>query len=400
MALTRKRKVCIAFESTPLVDPSADGSGYVYVPALSVGDLSDDTSPIAGSIATGTNWETQPIAPLDSPWSFPLDVPLSGLASAAGDGTAASSVAVDYLDILLGHILSAAASVAGEGLGSGSTTSSLVLDTDPTGYDAQQLVPVFESGLPTAGERTQWTMLNVSAGATFAGCTPVFDDAPTTAAVAYGTKTFLPTDTGGATIALTYQQDDVTYTLLGGRVTACSLIGELDNKWMARLTIAGCTHAKDTGKSALPAAVKMSRWLKVGLSPFWFDGSKYATRKIEIDLGISAAKVGATSAASGYVDHRSISLAPRYMIEPLFSDDLNLLKRSQAVGRAMVQLGGGVLSGGVLNTMAVHSEEVSVRDTKRSDDAGQQRMSVTFGASTPVLHSSGDAARVFQIARA
>lgn len=406
MARTKKRAVWIALEvdgsNNPVfgVDPSADGSGYKYVPAVVVGDLVPERKLLEAPVATGTTWATAPIPGPDGA-SLQLEVPLSGLASACGAGTNASSVTDDYLDLLARHIFTTAATVAGVAVGTGSTGSNLVLASDPTGYDAQQLVPIFETAKPTTGVRALWALLNNSTGPTFTAVTPAMDYSPTNAAIAYGTKTYLPSDSGGPTIALAYKLDGVIYRLLGGRVTQASIVGELDGFWRLKITISFDSKADDTsGKTALPAVTRFTRFQKVLLSPFWFNGTKYSTRKIEIDLAITAAVVGATDAVNGRAGHESIAMGPKVMVEPQFAETWNTLRDAQTEGRVLVQFGSGALSGGVLNAGAFHIEAATVRDAKLADENGRQRHAIMLETVTSLTHTSGDASRVCQYVRA
>lgn len=398
MSRTRKRALWLASEAGSYsTDPSANGSGYVHVPVMA-GTLTfrDQLTLIDTDQHVDSNFPTKPLAGPDG-WQLDAEVPLSGLSAAAGDGTNASTVTDDYLDIIMAHITTSAVTTPGEGLAGSSTTTTIILDTDA--YNAQHLAPIYESGLPAAAPRTQWAMINIDGGATYTGCTPTLDDAPTTAAVAYGTKAYIPSVAGGNSLALVYRSPTADYTLLGGRVTAATIVGELDGVWRLRLTIQGDRIVRES-KGSLPAIAVFSRFLKVQLSPVWFGGTKYATNRIEIDLGITAAEIGSTAATNGRANYDSIAIVPSVTISPLFTTALEDLKRNVTAGELLVQMGGGVLANSVLNTCAFHILEATARGNDDADDGGRQRISLPFQTSTPLLHSSGAAARVWQFVRA
>lgn len=399
MARTRKSALYIANESTYGTDPSANGSGYTYVPVLGqMGMLKDGKQLLETNYHTRRNFPTAPEVGADG-WSFDFEVPLIGLTTAAGDGAAPG--ADDWADTLHEHVFAESVDVSGEGVGSGSTTSSLVLDTDI--YNVQQLVPVYEASVPTAAPRTQWMLLAADAGTgTYGTITPTQDQAPTTAAVAYGTKTYQPSDTGGASVAFVYCQDDVVYTLLGGRCTSAVIVAENGQIVRVKYSFSGDSKTEDTsGKSALPAIAAFTQpACKALLSPVWFNGTKYATRMIEVDLGIAAAVQEATAATNGRGDYESIELKPKVTIEPIFTNAIQNLKRTPTRGRLLIQFGGGVLSSGQLNTCAIHCEQAAVTEADPKDDQGRIRNAVVFQVTDAVEFSTGVAARFFQFVRA
>jgi hypothetical protein len=66
----------------------------------------------------------------------------------------------------------------------------------------------------------------------------------------------------------------------------------------------------------------------------------------------------------------------------------------------MLQLGAGVLSGGVLNTLCVHMEEATAREVTNVDELGIARHQIVFEASDKVYFSGTTLAQFVQIARA
>jgi len=396
-ARTRQRSLYLALESSYATDPSADGSGYLPVPC-ELGDLTDGKEVIATAYSTGRPWPT-PSVPGRDMAEISFSIPLYGLALSAGDGTDAASVTDDALDLLLQHIFGTQTDTTGEGVGTGSTTSSLVLDSDVRSqYD---LVPVFEPGLPTAAPRTQWAYLASDPGSGTYDVAPALAAAPTTAAVAYGCHVFRPNSplAGGPTLACVYVDSEVgSYTCLGGRVTSFSISGEPGQRIMASVTVRFDRKSEDaTAKTGLPAALTAPATspLITLLSPVWFGGAAYPTQTFTLDLGITAAEITATSGLNARAADEVITLSPTLSIAPLRTDAITNLKRTVTQGVTLVQFGGGVLSGGVLNAMACVFGASELVEASMSDDNGHGRQSVTINAV-----DSGAAAPFVQIARA
>lgn len=396
MALTTKRALWYAAESSFSTDPSADGSGYAFVHTVEIGDLSDDTETIETAYGVATGLPTAPVAGRQG-WGFDFSVPAIGLATAAGDG--ASPPAADWLDNLLTHAFGASATVPGEGCTNASTATTLAVDTDA--YGLQDLVPVYEASVPAAAARSQWVLIGGDAGTgTYDPIYPSWDQTPSTAAIAYGARRFtfaIPVTTTGAFV---YRQDDVDFTLLGGRIANVTISAELGKMVQIKFSVRGDRIVQES-KGSLPAvSVLAVTPLKSLLSPVWWAGSKIATKSIEIDLGMDGDELGATSGTHGRAGMETRFAQPSIKIEPLYADALRTAKRDATTGRVLVQLGGGVLSGSYLGTMALHLEEAFIDAAGPSEDSRRQRQSVTFKASHKVFFSGSTAARYVQLARA
>lgn len=395
MARTRKSALFVATESTYGTDPSASGAGYAYVPALGqIGALKDGLQLLETKYHTGRNFPTAPVAGADG-WSFDVEVPMNGFATAAGDS--GSVPANDWFDILLTHVFGSQTTVIGRGVGVGSTTTSFVLDLDT--YNVQHVMPVYEASVPTGAARTQWALITVDAGTGTYTVAPTQTQAPTTAATAYGTNAYQFDDDGGSSLAFVYRQDDVDYTLLGARCTGGTITAELGQIIRLKLSFAGDTKTQEA-KGSLPVIVAYSRTLRTLLSPVWFNNTQYATRKIEVDLGITAAVQESTQAVNGRANYELIYAAPKVMIEPLFTNAIQNLKRNQTQGRLLVQFGAGVLASGALNTMAFHAEQAVVIEADPVDENGRVRNAVTLQVTDPVEFTSGVNARYCQLLRA
>ena len=396
MARTRRTALFLASEAGSYsTDPSANGSGYVYVPVIGqMSLLKDGLRLLETNYHTGRNFPTPPVAGPDG-WSFDCTVPLNGLSTAAGDGV--TPVANDWLDILLTHIFGSQTVVDGEGFNAGSNSTLWVLDTSP--YALQHLIPAFEAGIPSAAPRTQWGLATADAGSGNYTVAPTQSGNPTTAAIAYGTKAYQFDDDGGNSLAFVYRQDDVDYTCLGGRCTGATIMAAVGELVVLKLSFAGDTKTQEA-KGSLPAITANTRTLRSLLSPAWFNNTQYPTSKIEIDLGITAVVRESTQAANGRANYELVYAAPKVMIEPIYADAITTLKRAQTAGRLLVQLGGGLLSGGVLNAMAFHAEQAVAMEADATDASGIIRQGVTFQVTDPVEFSAGVSARYCQLVRA
>jgi hypothetical protein len=401
---TKKRALWLATETTYGQDASVNGSGYRWVPTRQLGLLVDGRAPIRTDYFTGRNFPTAPIQGPDGA-SFDFRMPIWGLAAAAGDGAAVG--AADVLDQILLHILATQVDVVGEGLDTGSGSSTLELDAAAGAL--QGLVPVFEADVPSAangGARTQWAKIISAAAPPTYGIAPNWTQNPSTSAVAYGRKQYRPADGGGATLDFVYQLDDKYYTLLGARCTRAVLEWTAAGGMIELATSWRCdSKTEETAtKTALPAvgAAPPATPIRATLSPFFFGGTKYPVGKCSIDLGVTAAIREATEGANGRGEDESISVLPRITVNPLRDDAFTALKRAgSSPNRLLVQLGAGVLSGGVLNTMCFEAEYAGLMEDPLEDDSGRMRQSLVFEVFDKVVFDGSTLVDpVFQLARA
>ncbi len=403
MARTRKRSLWVAPEVTYATDPDADGSDYLWLPTKSIGDIVDGKQLLATTWQTGRNFPTASEVGADG-WSFDFEVALYGLPYAVAPGDGVAPPADDCLDVVFSSIFGSQTSVSGEGVGVGSTASSLVLDTDV--YGTQQIVPVYESTLPAAAPRTQWVeLLADAANGTYGTVEPVFATAPTTTGVAFGTKTYQFDDDGGASLAFVYQEDELEYTLLGGRITDVSISAEVGAMVMMKCSVTGdrkSVTTKSASSLPTPSPGPVMTPIKSLLSPVWFAGTQYETKKIEISFGLQTSTIEATAAVNGRAGIDMTFCEPMITIEPLRTNAILDLKRNRTLGRLLVQLGAGVLSGNYLNTIAVAAEQASAEVVSISDDSGRLRQSVQFKISDARNFATGPTvlSRFFQLVRA
>lgn len=395
MARRRKMAAWVMTESSYGTDGGDDGSGYTFLPASNLSLVTDNLALLDTNWDLGRNFPTAKIAGRDL-WGAEFDLPWTGLGTAAGDGS--SPPAEDYLDLILKHILATSTTADGEGLVSG-TTDALVLDTDDR--DVQDLVAVYEDDLPSAAaERTQWRRILTDAADGNYTVSDAWDADPTTAAIAYGTRTYQPSDAGGSAISLVIRQDDQDYTCSGGRVVGARITGALDDWSRIKLAVVGDNKTAES-KASLPDAVPFARTpCKPLLSPLRFNGTAYETAGFEFDFGINAAERASTAGAQGRAEWESIGLAPMLTFSPLYTEALNALRRSATTGRMLLQIGAGQLSGGELNTTAIHAELAQLSEVNSTDENGRIRAAAKLEIVDPGYWSSGVLSRFLQVVRA
>ena len=363
-------------ESTYDTDPDNTGAGYLSVPALSIGDMQDGKSPLAVRYHTGTPFPTEHVEGVDS-WSFTMDIPLIGLAAAAGDGV--SPGADDWLDVLLQNFMGTQGTTDGEGL-SGATASGMTLDAAAVLAD-NDFVPVYDAA--TTRAHSQWTFVTDDSSDPVLVVAPNWAETPTATAIAYGTKYYslLSTFTGGNTLSVVYQEDTLQYICTGGQITSASISMNVGEVVTMSLTVSGATKALVSGTHAsLPATAAASSptALKGVCSPFYFDGTEYKSQTVEIDLNLQAGHVMATSSCTGKSAGDVVSAEPTITVVPLTADaNLNLM-RNAGTGRGHVQIGGGILASGVLNTAGLHFIRLQAQEVSKADDEGRDRQSIQF----------------------
>lgn len=395
MPKTRARAVWGLVESAFGSDPDATGAGYLYIPALSVGDLADTKDPLPTNYFNNENFPTAPIPGPDG-WSFDLEFPLIGLASAAGAGTNASTVTADWLDMILLHIFGATRTTAGVAATGGSTTT-ITAATDP--YDNQDVIAIFRAAVPAGAVRSQIARI-LSAASPYT-VSPTLASAPTAASVAYGGRHYQHNADGGATLAFVYRDDsDVEYTCTGGRVTSYEITGESRGIWRMKVSISGDNKTLTTKGDTLPdPAAPATTPLIVTLSPIAFNGAFIETRMITIAGNLTTDPTLATSGVNGRSGWINVSYEPTITIEPLRTDALLNFKRDVTRGDLTVQLGAGVLAGGALNVMSVHANEVYARSVAPSDDNGRARQTIEFAVTNPGNVATNVLSRKFQVSR-
>lgn len=363
-------------------DPSADGSGYLPVPAEGISEVPAGIEQLEVAYSDGRMFSkaNEVGAPTLAELSF--QVPLYGLATAAGDGSAPP--AVDVLDTLMLHVLQTAATLSGEGVGVGSTATDLVLDTDA--YSVGDLLAY----CPGSGSASQWAYVTVDDSDGTYTVAPAMSPVPVDAGTVYGSRHWTPPATGlvgGDPLSCVVVDDDIgTYRYANCRVTSLSLEAQAGQRIMLSVTVQADAVTEDsTAKTSLPTALLAppTTPVKALASPLAFGGTYYDCASFTFDFGLQTAPVVATSSSTGRAGHEVITLAPSLTFTPLRTDAIRDLQRAATTGVALVQLGGGVLSGSVLNTLAIYMGNAQVTAAEGQDDNGHARQSVTLMAKDP-----------------
>jgi len=389
----------IVAESTFATDPSATGSSYLYVPAESI-TYEEGTEILTTQYSTGRNYPTEAEVGADG-GSITFQTPMLGLSTAAGAATNASTVTDDWLDILLEAAFGVKATTSGVAA-TGGTTTTFTAATN-TAAAAQDVVAMFTASTPSGAPRALWTQVQSLSGAgpyTF-NVAPTLASAPTASTVVYGVKRYSDDDNGGSTLSCVVTDDALVYTYSGGRITRCRIMAQAKQRVMMEWTIAFDRRTLDTGKSALPAAAKLAYTpIKMMRSPVIFNNTAIATRSLEIDFGLTASEVTDTAGTNGRGGHELISIAPTVSIEPLRADSHDLLKRNLTRGALLAQLGAGELSGGRLNTCAVHLARCEAREVTYTSDNGIARNRIVFTGVDAIEFGAGVASRFLSVVRA
>lgn len=398
MAESKKKALYLGTESTFGTAPAGATFLQVFAKGGGLSFLTDGKDALETEYFTGRNFPTAPIAGPDG-GSFDFEIPLTGLATAAGDNVNASTITDDYQDRIWTHVFGQQVTTIGEGAAPGSTTSSLVLDADS--YNIGDVVPVFEANLPSAGAvRSQWAYLTTDSGAGTYTVSPLMAAAPTAAAFTYGQKRYLPTDEGGSTLAFHYVEDELAYTLTGCRIKSATIMVPARKICTAKFTVeydAVATGALG-GVPAIAAAPAVTP-LRGILSPFYFNGVQYATPMVTIDLGLQTAIGEATEGVNGRGDHVNVAMVPKVSVQPLRTDAIRELKRQVTPGRMVVQIGAGIFAGGIFNGMCFAMESAVALKADSTDDKGRIRNAVDFRVNDTVTLGA-TSARPVQLNRA
>ena len=386
----------VAAESTHETDPSADGSGYRFTAHNAIVALNN------GREQLPTNHQVEsglPTIPQRGPsaWTLEFSIMCRGLAAAAGDGV--SPVVADADDLLLTNAFGSTSDRDGVGVDAGSAGTSLVLESGSNAVD-YDLIPVYEAGLATT--RTQWAAVTDDSSDPTLAVYPNFTTAgtnPTTAAIAYGCRHYRFLNSYTGSLAFYGRHGSHYYSLLGGKVTG--LRQSLPNRGIATWTfqVSGSLWQRlGSAKASAPAATAPTLGGVVGVNgAFFWNGSAYSISSAQIDYGLNAILRAGQDGANGYTAGRNITARPTIQIDPLYATGLeDAYDDPQGTNGAMLyQLGAGVLSGGVLNTCALHIDTAWVSQHQQQDRQGERGSQITLSAA----HANPGATQ-FQFARA
>lgn len=392
---TENKSLWVAVESSYSVDPDSDGSDYVWVPAEDVSFLKSSKKPIPTQYATGRPWPTPALEGPDG-GEITFKVPLIGLITSPAAG-ASPSATLTYLEIFLRHIMGGVRTLPGVAVTAG-TSGTFSAATDP--YNAQDLVPVYEAGVPSDSARTQWAPILSQSGAGPYVYTvePDFETAPSNAAIVRGTRLFTFDGDGGDTLAFYAQDDDETFTLLGCRITSASISDEPQMRAMMSVTVQYDQRVAGS-KASIPDASNGPAIAEiVGVNaPVFFNGSQIDTAKTTFDFGIQASAIKSRAGTNGRSGHDVVHLRPKITINPIGGSTYEDLMHDVTEGECLLQYGAGVLASSVLNTIAIYFPLAQVMEASRSDDDGRRRVDLTIELKDEVMFSAGVASKALQI---
>lgn len=362
-------------------DPSPNGSGYLPVWAEELSEITDAQELLETNYQTGREWSTEVEVGADgAEISFKLALP--GLSSAAGDGTNASSVADDALDLIFEHIFGSVRTTAGEGI---TSASGSVLTASTDAYNAQDPVLVYQSGL-SGMPRAQIRTILADGGAGAYTLDSAFEVAPNASGTIYGAKIYTPNSplAGGNTLSVVYVDDDIgTYRLSGGRITSFSLDGEINQRVMASISIRFDAQTEEGSvKTSLPDALSApaSKPIQLRYSPLRFDGAGIDLSKFSLDFGLTTAVLKDNDQPNGRGGDEVMMMKPVLKVSPLRSESLRTLKRAATTGELSLQLGSGILNNGKIGTQHIRFTNAQMVAFAAEDDEGFARVSIDFEA--------------------
>lgn len=375
----RTRRAYVALETGGFaVDPSVDGSGYT--PArVSVFDTSKNGRIIFDTDeATGRDRPTD-LEPGPDGSEITLSGPLCALAAAAGDGVAPSGT--NALFLFFASLFGTAQSVSGEGVASGSTSSTL--NTDTNHLSAGQLACVHGAG--NSG-RSQWRRV-VGATSPYTVAPANWVSTPDNADVSYGSYQFRD-GAQGYSVALVEVVESVLgsteiYLHLGGRPTSLSVQFDAKGRATWSVTLRFDSKTEDaSAKSALPAiALQTAPAIKGMLSPIFWGSTKTPVKSATFNWNVNVVDDDSTEGVNGRAGIDKMSADPTCVIVPRFSRSTWEADFNAGTARELlVQFGGGVVSSGLLNSWCFGFPRGQVQAADPTDDAGRPRHSVTIKA--------------------
>lgn len=394
--LTRNRALFIGREATFGADPAS----YFAVPCLELGEVQDQKEILETGYATGRPFRTPHEMSPASLWTITFVTPAIGLPSAAGDGVSASTVAEDWLDLLLRSVFGAPTNTSGEGVASG-TGSTVVMDT--SAYGEQELLCVANA------TRAQWRQITDESAEPTYSIAPNWTTNPVDADVSYGVRRYMANaaqiggghsvDTGY--VRLHFKTDTNDYNLQGGYVTSLTLTADANQMVRLAWTVQGVIKRDDLTPT-LPDAISAPAVTPVKLhrSSMHFGATAIDTSSLEVAIGITAVPIMDAGQEVGIVGWQTTGMDPTIALRPLYSDALMDLRRAGTAERVMVQVGKGAFSSPAVNSVGICLYKGQISAADGGDDTGLRRNQVSIVAADPVTWEASTAARFLQFCRA
>jgi hypothetical protein len=388
MSSSRVRAIHLAQMGAWQTDPDADGSDYLPLNFDGMPDPVDGTESEEVAAASGRN-EPGEIIITRSGGKLDLAIPFRGYAAGSGDGDAAPTA--DVIDYVFANAFGTAIqATGGEGVGSGSTTSNIVLDAAITDLGSGSLLPVLMADTPT---RTQWRRVGTIATATYP-VTPDWPIAPVTAGVAYGVRGYgqanqLQTQTVGlATIA---NVAGTLHRLIGGRIGKLGLDCIAGKKTVLNASLMYDSYEEGATAASLPNVTSYPSPIIQTLAPFYWNGTLYPIRSLKIDFGLKTVEVPATQGINGRGSFDVVEIDPVVTVELAWAPTTwNTAFQAGTVGELLAHVGGTFGAAGRPNSAAFHALRAQIQVAPpNADQGGVLTQTVTF----KVLGSGGNALR-------
>lgn len=380
MTTSRITAVYLAAESTYGVDPDSDGSDYLPIRFDGAADPVDATEIEEVGNASGRN-EPAELVITRSGARLDLTIPLFGYATGSGDGDAAPTA--DVLDLLLANLCGAALqATGGEGVNTGSSSSTVVLDASVTGLVVGTLLPVYLGGsdLPV---RTHWRRIGNAASAPTYSVVPDWSSTPTTSAIAYGVRGYgqannLSTATTG--LAAIVNRGGTLHRLLGGRVVAMSF--DLTAGKVAKMSVGIRFDSYEEGATAasLPAITTFPSPIIQTLAPCYWGSTSVPVKSIKIDMRPKVVEVQSAAGTNGRGQMEVVEIDPLVTLDPAWAPSTwNAAYQAGTINEILVQIGGGYTSSGRPNTMCFHGRRAQINAAPTIvDDGGYLRNAVSM----------------------
>lgn len=357
--IDKKKRAYIKAETTYGVEAgSTDGSDMVYLDCYTIGELNDGRTVIDTPQASGRFWPTDVVAGPDG-GSIEIKTPLIGLNGAAISGSSPPSN--DWLDILLLSVFGDRRQVAGT-IATAVASSSITFSPNH-GRQLQDVSSLYAAG-QAYPDRSQPVLLYSASSANTFSYAPALEGTPPANTVCHGFSKYEMSESGSQgtrSFTMAVAQDATIFTLRGCRPTSLAInvptAGNAECSW----TIGYDSKTEQTSvKTALPSVSRRNITPIQGFgNGFWFNGTKYAFRSMNIAFNLKSQNVADQSATNGRGSIDLFGFAPEISVEPLFSTTLLSLKRAATSGRLLLQLGAGISGSSAAQTNLINDVVIS-----------------------------------------
>lgn len=379
-------------ESTFGSDPDSDGSSYLVGSIIGNPLPSDEYQLAETNYATGRNRDTAAVPAVDLA-SIPLEMPMVGLSAAATDASP-TPTAVDFVDTIVTSALGASATVVGDGLAAGGTTTTVVVDNDVR--NVEDLI------LTQFATNSQWRNITAESGGPVTyTVTPAMSGAPDAALDVFGYRYWLQTDNGGPTFSYFSSVGGTGWRLSGCKPTSLKFILEAGKPGRISTTIRADSLTQDSGKSSLPAASLLTTPMIIGkLGSVYWGTTSTPISKLEIDFRLNTVDVMDLTQTNGRGDIIVTRQKPRITIFPADSTALSTDFRAGTERSLLIQMGNGLLSAARVNTWCFFAQTAQIKSNKIVSDGGYLRRQLVIDVTDAGIRTGTTAYRYWTLARA